>query len=242
MMSDPELKRSIVNIDTSPAMAAMTLEALSQRHYRRPLVDLLGNVDMPLGRRQYARLLGVMLKEPFAIERKRRRSTATGAIIALDWKADDELQRAVSGTWQFACMSTLMSEQQGRSLSQGEAVQCLYNYKYETSLGKFVFEAFRDRICGDPQKSKVIREALAAAKKAGVSLTEPTVAGLSAGAASVVAVAIGSLLSAPLAAVCAPLVGGLSLLIIQTGVDGFCRWTRAVIEAPGDIDDTESKT
>jgi hypothetical protein len=37
-------------------------------------------------------------------------------------------------------------------------------------------------------------------------------------------------MSAALAAVGAPVIGGVALLILQIGVDGFCRWTREVIE------------
>lgn len=116
-------------------------------------------------------------------------------------------------------------------MSEDEAVAALYEYKYESSLGKYVFEAFRDRICGNEHNSKVVRDAIAHAKTVGVTLTEPTVAGLSVGAASVVAVAVASVLPAMLVAVGAPVIGGITLLLIQTGVEGFCRWTRAVIES-----------
>jgi hypothetical protein len=213
------------------------------RHYDQSLSDLLSNVETPKGRRQYSRLLGVLLKEPFSSEVERRPSKSTGAVIALRWKEDGEIQKAALETWQFQFIRELENEQQGRNLSEAEAVNSLYYYKYESSLGKYVFEAFRDRICGDARNSKVVRDAIAQAKKAGVTLTEPTVAGLSVGAASLVAVAVASILPPAIVAVGAPVIGGVTLLLIQTGVDGFCRWTRAVIEsADKEERDSEKET
>jgi hypothetical protein len=43
------------------------------------------------------------------------------------------------------------------------------------SLGKFIFEAFRKRISGDPKVSAVVRAAVQEANKSGVNLVEPTV-------------------------------------------------------------------
>lgn len=225
-----------VNLDVPRALAASipqtetALDALSSRHYKQNLKALLAYVETPKGRRQYARLLGVMLKEPFAEEVARAPSKSTGAVIGLRWKENDELRKIAPNTWQFRFMRELLSEDRGQRLSEDEAFGMLTYYKYESSLGKFVFEAFRDRICGDARTSKAVRDAIAQAKKAGVSLTNPNTAALSVGAASLVAVTVAAHMSPMLAAVGAPVIGGVALLILQIGVDGFCRWTRAVIE------------
>ena len=99
------------------------------------------------------------------------------------------------------------------------------------SLGKFIFEAFRKRICGDPKVSAVVRAAVQEANKSGVNLVEPTVARISVGVASVIAVSVASVLTPTLAAVASPVVGGIALLIMQVGVEGFCEWSRQVIES-----------
>jgi hypothetical protein len=216
------------------------LEAICQRHYGMPLTKLLSNVETPKGRRQYARLLGVLLKEPFANEFNRPPVASTGAMIGLRWKDDNELRAAAVGTWQFDFMRELLVEHRGQPVSEDEAFGQLTYYKYESSIGKFIFEAFRDRICGDEKTSKAVREAIAAAKKAGVKLTEPTTAHISVGAASVVAVAVASRMSPTLAAVGAPVIGGVALLLIQIGVDGFCRWSRAVIEGNDPTDNSSN--
>ena len=101
------MTRESVNLDVPRAMAASilqtetTLDALSSRHYKQNLKALLAHVETPKGRRQYARLLGVMLKEPFAEEVARAPSESTGAVIGLRWKENDELRKIAPNTWQF---------------------------------------------------------------------------------------------------------------------------------------------
>lgn len=84
--------------NTAASLKAVTteLDLICQRHYKQSLPDLLSNVETPKGRRQYARLLGVMLKEPFSIEVKRKPSESTGAVIALKWKDDVEIRKMAS--------------------------------------------------------------------------------------------------------------------------------------------------
>jgi hypothetical protein len=53
---------------------------------------------------------------------------------------------------------------------------------------------------------------------------------LSVGVASVVAVAIASVLPVALAAVASPVIGGIALLLMQVGVDGFCAWSKELID------------
>ncbi len=209
------------------------LNTISMRHYGRDLDDLMAGVDTPLGRRQFARLLGVLIKEPFAVEHPRPPSESTKAVVGLQWKDNAEIWKSGTQTWQFQFMRSLEGERRGRVLSEDEAFSALTFYMYESSLGKFLFEAFRDRICGDAKTTKAVRDALAAAGKHGVRILEPTTANITVGAASVIAVAIGSLMTPTLAATGAPVIGAIALLILQVGVDGFCRWSRQVIEEPG---------
>jgi hypothetical protein len=218
------------------------LQGLSRRHYREDLAAILGHAEEPLARRQYARLIGVLIKEPFADEHMRAPSKSTKASIGLRWKDDAELRRIAPETWQFAFMRELNGEVRGRPVNDSEAFGQLTYYKYESSLGKFVFEAFRDRICGDPRATKVVRHAIAQAKHAGIRLTDPTVTSLTVGVASSISVAIAGFLSPALAAVAAPVVGGLSLLMMQVGVDGFCRWSKAVIEESESVEDGDERS
>jgi hypothetical protein len=216
---------------TGPAIALEAIDRLSRAHYRgMTAAELLGRLDTPLGQRQYARLLGVMLKEPFADSVQRPPSESTKAVIALRWKKNEVLKQLAPGTWQFSTMRALIDAEGTRPpLTDEQALGELTYYKYETSLAKFVLQAFRQRICGDTTASKVLTAAIAEARKAGVSLTTPTTARLSVGLASTVAVSVASLMPSAVAAVGAPVIGGIALLLIQVGVDGFCAWSRQAI-------------
>jgi hypothetical protein len=59
-------------------------DMITLRHYGIPFAQLLADMDTPLGRRQFARLMGVVVKEPFAIEKDRERSESTHARIGLE--------------------------------------------------------------------------------------------------------------------------------------------------------------
>jgi hypothetical protein len=219
--------------ETSITSAAVALDQLSRKHYGETLGDLLQEVDTPLGRLRYARLLGVMVKAPFAEEVVRRPARATGAVVALRWKTDQEIRSIAPGTWQFEFMRELLSEQKDGKATDADAFSQLTYYKYESTLGKFLLEAFRDRICGDARTTKAVREAIIQAKKTGVRLTDPTAAGLSVATATFVATAVAHLLPTALAFTGGPLVGTIALLLMQVGIDGFCRWSHAAVEEAG---------
>ncbi|HXZ00027.1 MAG TPA: hypothetical protein VEI03_08505 [Stellaceae bacterium] len=95
------------------------------------------------------------------------------------------------------------------------------------SIGRYVLMAFHKRICGDPSKAKQVRKAIAEAVSQGVKITTPTVDHLGHGAATVLAVTIATVFSGPIAVAIAPLIGGIALLLIQSGLDGFCAWAAA---------------
>jgi hypothetical protein len=210
--------------------SALELNAIAERHYGRSLADILGDVNDPLSKRQFARLLGVVVKLPFAMQIERPPSKSTNAKIALKWMDDATIRPTASETWQFKFIQALISDERGQPISEDKAFAELTHFQYESSLGKFLFQAFRNRICGDQQISKSMREAIEQAKKAGVRVAAPNVAGLSVGAASTISVAIATHLNPAIAAVGAPVIGVLALLILQIGVDGFCLWSRSVIE------------
>jgi hypothetical protein len=101
-----------------------------------------------------------------------------------------------------------------------------------SSLSTCVIRALRYRLCGDPEAVRTLRKVIAEAKTQGVRLTDPTAEGLSAGAASLVAMAVGSLFSGPIAIAAASVLGGFSYLLLRAGVDGFCEWSADKPEAP----------
>jgi hypothetical protein len=110
---------------------------------------------------------------------------------------------------------------EGRFAEEGEALA--FSTKEESlqsagkSLWRCVVAALRRRLCGEETAKKEVNEAIKKAR-----LTDPGL--LSVGAASIVAVAVGSLFSGPIAVAAAPVLGGLAYLLMASGVDGFCDW------------------
>lgn len=95
-------------------------------------------------------------------------------------------------------------------------------------FGKFLMRAFHRNICGDPAKRKEVQAAIdEAAKNGGMKLTTPAAANLSVGAASIIAVSVGAALgpATALALAAAPFAGGVSLFLMQVGIDAFCEWS-----------------
>jgi hypothetical protein len=142
-------------------------DRISRAHYGIPFSKLLADVDTPLGRKQFARLIGVVVKEPFAETKDRPPSTSTKAKKGLNWKSDAYIKENAPGTWQLEFIRELANEQRGERLSEKQAIDELTYFKYETSLGKFIFQAFRERICGNDKTSATVRAAVAKAKKIG---------------------------------------------------------------------------
>jgi hypothetical protein len=92
-------------------------------------------------------------------------------------------------------------------------------------FGRYVIRAFQKRLCNNPDASEKLRQALEEAAKQGVKIATPSSVQLAVGAASVVAVAVGTFFTGPIAVALAPFIGGIALLIVQCGVDAFCSWT-----------------
>jgi hypothetical protein len=205
------------------------LDRLALEHYRLSGPELLASLDTDLGRIQYARLLGVMVKEPFAEPFKRRPSTRTKARIGLRWKSTETLRESVPGTWQFAFVREIVREERELESDPSDAIVIDYletQARYETNLGKHIFQAFHRRICGSAEASEAVQKALEAARAAGVKLVDPTAAGISVGMSSLVAVSVASLFSGPIAIAAAPVIGGIALLLCQVGLEGFCSWSK----------------
>ena len=211
---------------------AAELERLAPKHYHLSASQLMRRLNTKRGRLQYARLLGVIVKEPFADQIPRLASRATRAYVALRWKDKLTLRREAVGTWQFSFVKGMANNfRDPEGISDQRALDFLELHgRFETNLGKFLFRAFHERICGDEKTSKAVADAIKRAKAAGVDLSDPTATGISVGLASIVAVAIAPLLPAALAVVAAPVLGGLALLLLQVGVKGFCDWTEQLDE------------
>jgi hypothetical protein len=100
-------------------------------------------------------------------------------------------------------------------------------------LGSYIITAFQKRICGDPALTEKLRKALADAEKAGHKITTPTAASITVGISTVVTVLVANLFAGSIAVALAPLAGGVTLLLMQVGVDGFCAWSEDAAKQNG---------
>ena len=93
-----------------------------------------------------------------------------------------------------------------------------------SSVGFFVLKAFRKRLCNPIAEADLKAEIDKVRKEHGLDIN-PTAAGISGGAATAVALFIGTLIGGgALAVVLAPLAGSVALLLLLVGVDAFCGW------------------
>lgn len=230
-LADPETAERCLAIPatmcTPMGIAFAKLDDLAQRHYRLTAEELLASLDTELGRRQYARLLGVLMKESFSEEYKRPPSEYTKSVIGLRWKTGEHIRSEAVGTWQFELTRALESEGKRRPLTDDQTQIEFTRYQRESKFGHALLSAFRKRLCQDRSSNelKAIQAAIVEAKKHGVNLTDPTRAQLSVGLTSVVIVAIAPYLPIAVAAVGSPVIGMIVLLLIQVGLDGFCEWS-----------------
>lgn len=100
------------------------------------------------------------------------------------------------------------------------------------NIGSYIVEAFQKRICGNPEVREEVKKALAEAQKQGATLTTPTATGITASVATLVSISILTAFGGPIAVVVAPLAGGVALLVMQSGLDGFCAWSARDVTNP----------
>jgi hypothetical protein len=212
---------------------ASKLDTLAKSHYKgKSLAELLASLDTPLGRNQYTRLLGVLVKEPFAEPYDRPPAPYARAVVGLEWKDREEVRTLAAGTWQFEAMRQLANAEKERAVSDDEAIASLMRYKRESTLGKYLIEAFRKRICGDVAISKRMRAALKEARDSGIALPAPSAAGISVAGAKIVGNVVRELLPYSIAGLVGGLATGIALLLIQVGLDGYCGWWLDQTKAP----------
>jgi hypothetical protein len=92
------------------------------------------------------------------------------------------------------------------------------------SIGFFILRAFRKRLCNPAAEADLKAEIDKIRKEHKLDMN-PTAAGISGGAATAVALSVGTLIGGgALAVVLAPLAGSIALLLLLVGVDAFCDW------------------
>jgi len=229
-----------------------SMSDLSTRHYGlsgSELLEGLGGDD--LARKQYARLLGVMVKQPFTVEVKRKKSKRTHSLIALRWEGESQagtrativsLPQKSANTWQAKFLMAIAKDERPQSSDQDALNALLIAARYESRLGEHIFAAFRRYLCDGGPNARAIKEAIGEARKkapnklkkkarikrtqiAGLKASDLTVNGMKFQAASLIAASVAHVLPNAIAIYAFPLIGGVAFMLLQVGLEGFCGWS-----------------
>ena len=189
------------------------LAKLSWDEYRQPLDEVAGDPDPEQVAGRVGRLLGVMLKEPFADPEVHDTPSAVSRAYR-SWHLLDQTEfdkRAHAGNWQYDVL---------QRLSKDEHYASVYGLIKTTDTEKGLFRPFarnlRRYICSDAAIRQEVSDALKQARLPQVTPENVVGAGgLGLGAYLVSVVPIVGMLGAPA-------VAAVVLIIYKLGVKGFC--------------------
>jgi hypothetical protein len=198
------------------------LDQLARAEYKKSLIELLHDQDSQRSAERVGRLVGVLIKEPFAKpEVLAQPSTRTAAYRAwnLVEKSDFEEQFR-SPIWQCKTLE-MMQQEIGFQSSPYEFAQYLH---YESGFFGGIATSLRKYICGDKKIRAKVKKALKAVPGIGTAIegftpeTAVGAGGLSLGSYLVHAI--------PILGISAPAVAAAVVVILYTlGLDAFCAWS-----------------
>lgn len=226
-------RRKIRTVDAKKSLSIVTkeLEKKSRDHYgiaaAKLLAELPSNTERQL---QFARLLGVIVKDPLSDEiRIDPKTSRTGAKLGLRWKPIDTWNVAANKSWQAQFLRAFAREamkNDGLRTTARASIDSYIQHEFmtEARLSSAFLKALHRRLCASAKSSSPVKEAIDQARANGAQLVTPDAATIQVGVATVVAVSLSPFVPAALAATALPLLGGVALLLTQIGVDGFCNW------------------
>jgi hypothetical protein len=196
------------------------LNDLAQSEYGQTLEQLVsaphGPIDPSL---QIGRLIGVLLKEPFAESRPLPSpSKLTGAYRAWELRDKQHFQQS-SNSWQYRVLTAIAAE------NQSDAYSIAVDAEHERNFFYYLARSTAKYICGDPTIKKEIAKNVSEMKSKGMNVvvTPPDVAVVTAG------LSLGGYLiqHVPILGMAgAPVIAGFVLLLYRIGVDAFCDWAK----------------
>jgi hypothetical protein len=198
------------------------LNQLANTEYHQSLADVLADNDKDKVVERLGRLVGVLIKEPFAEAHEvSTPSGRTGAYRYWELKNEGNFDAvAATNPWQYQLFDSVRTEVNPFVTTYQLAVDA----HHESGFFGLYARALRKYICGDAEIRKKVEDAFQAYTKMGGSLKAPTpegvvgTGGLALGAYLVQAVPI-------LGMAGAPVIAGVVLIIYVLGVHAFCQWT-----------------
>ena len=209
--------------------ALADVNARAKVEYHLSLVQMAHSNDPERATLQIGRLIGVMLKEPFASSHAREvPSSVTGAM--LDWQLQPDLNfddQNLQTTWQYQTLDAIVKDPSlpaDSGLWTPGSVQALVLHaQYERGFFGYLGRSLSKYICQDPQFRRQLSQRVNAARRAGFPFSDLSPGTMAAG----VAFGVAGLLTANvpvLGFAGATLIAALTWMILQIGIDAFCEW------------------
>lgn len=211
-------------------LAVRRLDDLSHGEYRQGLKEILADSerDPQATMMRLGRLIGVMMKEPFATPQDLTSpSTYSHAYRAWNLDSEDVVGApARQQLWQYRMLEKLRQDPDVTS-ELGRTPPSVFALAQEAhhERGFFAYLAIscRKYLCRDPRLRAEIESSVEAARRSGLDLRNVTPETIVSGFGVSIGVAlVQNIPSLELAG--APVIAGLVLLIFNIGLDAFCGW------------------
>jgi hypothetical protein len=201
------------------------LNLLAGKEYHQSLADIFAEPDKDKVVERLGRLVGVLIKEPFAdyqdLSSPSHRTAAYRSWHLKNATAFDAV--AATNPWQYQLFDRVRIEL-APSITTYQLAQ---EAQYESGFFGLYARTLRKYICGDKAIRKKVDEAFKAYAKMGGSLKAPTPEGLVGAGGLTLGVYLVQAVPA-LGMAGAPVIAAVVLIIYVLGVDAFCRWSENV--------------
>ena len=199
------------------------LEELAREEYHQSLEEIIAEKDKEKAARRVGRLVGVMLKEPFAVSSElKTRSRRTSAYREWQLKPPQEFNAAGEMNPEARKrLEWLVDQLSERGMTMSDPYQLALEAQHESGFFALLMKVLRDYICGDRKIRKMVDDAFKKVSKLGKAPTPETVVGaggLTLGAYLVQLVPALGMLGAPI-------IAALILILYLLGCRAFCEWS-----------------
>ncbi len=203
------------------------LDSLAREEYREALQDIASDRNPQRSAVRIGRLVGVILKEPFATsESLTAPSYRTGAYRAWHLEPPEQFDTPEkTRTWQYQTLAQIRRELAVDSpyYDSMSVYQLALDAQHETGFFGYFARTLRKYICGDPEIRKKVESVIGQAKgDKNIPTITPEFAvgsgGLALGAYLVQTIPI-------LGMVGAPVIAAVVVILYTLGVNAFCEWS-----------------
>ncbi|MCA1510185.1 DNA/RNA non-specific endonuclease [Bradyrhizobium sp. NBAIM01] len=199
------------------------LDQLARVEYHQSLQEIVAEKDKERAARRLGRLVGVVLKEPFATPSElKEKSRRTSAYRSWELKPQQDFEAAAKTHPEaLKRLEWLRGELSKQGMMTTDSYQLALQAHHESGFFALLMRVMRGYICGDPKIRKMIDEAFKKIGKLGKAPTPETVVGaggLTLGAYLVQLIPALGMLGAPV-------IAALILILYLLGSKAFCEWS-----------------